>query len=169
MITRFASLAHKTRFMFRPAIFRSLLRSPASAILVGLRAAKVRNRSDVASEASNELFIRSIVTVVLLTFVMVTSASAQVTPKKRKPTAEGAAQTVEIRGQVPTPQVVTVRPRAAPDYSRGVLVPAFYDQHFWPSILAPYRVVPTLPSESAHRPPEAAPDTAATSPPPSRE
>lgn len=111
---------------------------------------------------------RSIVTGALLTFVLVTSASAQVTKKKRPP-AEGGAQTVEIRGQVPTPQVVTVRPRAVPDYSRGVLVPAFYDQHFWPSILAPYRVVPTLPSESAHRPPEAAPDTAAASPPPSRD
>ena len=118
-----------------------------------------------------ELFTRSIVTGALLaclSCILVTSASAQVT-KKKKPAAEGGAQTVEIRGQVPTPQVVTVRPRAVPDYSRGVLVPAFYDQHFWPSILAPYRVVPTLPSESAHRPPEAAPDTTAASPPPSRE
>jgi hypothetical protein len=116
--------------------------------------------------------LRSLVTAVLLAVAAsATVASAQVTPKKRpaKPAAEGAAQTVEIRGQVPTPQVVTVRPRAVPDYSRGVLVPAFYDQHFWPSILAPYRVVPTLPSESNHRPPEAAPDTAVASPPPSRE
>jgi hypothetical protein len=109
-----------------------------------------------------------LVFVLLLTLASATNASAQVTKKKRPP-AVAAAQTVEIRGQVPTPQVVTVRPRAVPDYSRGVLVPAFYDQHFWPSILAPYRVVPTLPSESAHRPPEAAPDTAAVSPPPSRE
>jgi hypothetical protein len=108
------------------------------------------------------------VTVALLMLVLASTASAQATKKKR-PATEGGAQTVEIRGQVPTPQVVTVRPRAVPDYSRGVLVPAFYDQHFWPSILAPYRVVPTLPSESAHRPPEAAPDTAAASPPPSRE
>jgi hypothetical protein len=117
-----------------------------------------------------------LVTLVLLGLALTAAgASAQVTPKKRpaKPAAEGAAQTVEIRGQVPTPQVVTVRPRAVPDYSRGVLVPAFYDEHFWPSILAPYRVVPnlnsnrvvlTLPSESAHRPPEAAPDTAAAAP-----
>jgi hypothetical protein len=109
-----------------------------------------------------------LVFILLLTLASATNASAQVTKKKRPP-AVAAAQTVEIRGQVPTPQVVTVRPRAVPDYSRGVLVPAFYDQHFWPSILAPYRVVPTLPSESAHRPPEAAPDTAAASPPPSRE
>jgi hypothetical protein len=106
---------------------------------------------------------------VLATVIFSTDASAQVT-KKKKPQAEGAAaQTVEIRGQVPTPQVVTVRPRAIPDYSRGVLVPAFYDQHFWPSILAPYRVVPTLPTESAHRPPDVAPDTAAASPSAPRE
>jgi|SRR5579862_3524430 len=122
-----------------------------------------------ASLACKSRFMSLIVTGALLASVLVTSASAQVTQKKKKPAAEGGAQTVEIRGQVPTPQVVTVRPRAVPDYSRGVLVPAFYDQHFWPSILAPYRVVPTLPSESAHRPPEAAPDTAAASPPPSRE
>src|SRR5215207_164791 len=30
-------------------------------------------------------------------------------------------ETIEIRGQVPTPQVVTVRPREAPAYSRRVL------------------------------------------------
>ena len=29
-------------------------------------------------------------------------------------------ETIEIRGQVPTPQVVTVRPREAPAYSRRV-------------------------------------------------
>jgi hypothetical protein len=109
---------------------------------------------------------RCAVTIALL--LLASTAQGQVTKKKR-PAPEASAQTVEIRGQVPTPQVVTVRPRAVPDYSRGVLVPAFYDQHFWPSILAPYRVVPTLPSESAHRPPEATPDTAAASPPPSRE
>jgi hypothetical protein len=114
---------------------------------------------------------RSLSLIVTATLLMASAASAQVTPKKKaaKPAPEGASQTVEIRGQVPTPQVVTVRPRAVPDYSRGVLVPAFYDQHFWPSILAPYRVVPTLPTESTHRPPEAAPDSAAGSSPPSRE
>jgi hypothetical protein len=81
------------------------------------------------------------------------TAGAQVTTTKKKP-ATPAAQTVEIRGQVPTPQVVTVRPREEPEYARGVLVPAFYDRHFWVPILAPYRVVPTLPSESAPRPPD---------------
>ena len=48
---------------------------------------------------------------------------------------------IEIRGTVPTPQVVTVRPRETPAYSRKVLVPNFYDHDFWPSILPAYRLV----------------------------
>lgn len=50
-------------------------------------------------------------------------------------------ETIEIRGQVPTPQVVTVRPRETPNYSRRVLVPAFLDHDFWPSILPPLEIV----------------------------
>ena len=50
-------------------------------------------------------------------------------------------QTIEIRGVVPTPQVVTVRPRSAPDYSRQVLVPRFYDHDFWPDIQEGYAVM----------------------------
>ena len=50
-------------------------------------------------------------------------------------------ETIEIRGQVPTPQVVTVRPRETPAYSRRVLVPAFFDHDFWPSILPPLEIV----------------------------
>jgi hypothetical protein len=49
---------------------------------------------------------------------------------------------IEIRGQVPTPQVVTVRPREVPNYSRQVLVPNFYNHDFWQSILPGYQVVP---------------------------
>src|SRR5215211_3817976 len=63
-------------------------------------------------------------------------------------------ETIEIRGQVPTPQVVTVRPREAPAYSRRVLVPAFFDRDFWPSILPPLQIVsaPATPrSDSAAR------------------
>lgn len=48
---------------------------------------------------------------------------------------------IEIRGQVPTPQVVTVRPREVPTYSRQVLYPRFYDHDFWPAILPAYQVV----------------------------
>ncbi len=49
---------------------------------------------------------------------------------------------IEIRGQVPTPQVVTVRPREVPTYSRQVLVPRFYDHDFWPDIQTGYLMVP---------------------------
>jgi hypothetical protein len=161
MITRFASLA-------LPTFVRTTRVRQTSAHETGLM---LRSRSMSGSKpiVSNRSTVTGALLTLFFSLFIVTSAQAQVTPKKKKPAAEGGAQTVEIRGQVPTPQVVTVRPRAVPDYSRGVLVPAFYDQHFWPSILAPYRVVPTLPSESAHRPPEAAPDTAAASSPPSRE
>lgn len=49
---------------------------------------------------------------------------------------------IEIRGQVPTPQVVTVRPREVPTYSRQVISPTFYNHDFWPSILPAYLLVP---------------------------
>ena len=50
-------------------------------------------------------------------------------------------QPIEIRGQVPTPQVVTVRPREVPQYNRRFLVPNFYDHDFWPVILPGYQLV----------------------------
>ena len=76
----------------------------------------------------------------------------QTTPPVRRRQAP-----IEIRGQVPTPQVVTVRPREVPAYSRQVLVPNFYDHDFWPSILPAYRLVPmrqvtgAVPLDSATR------------------
>ena len=65
-------------------------------------------------------------------------AAAQQTQKKRPRTG----QTIEIRGQVPTPQVVTVRPRETPTYTRDVLTTNFYDHSFWSSILPAYQLVP---------------------------
>ncbi len=65
------------------------------------------------------------------------AAAQETTPPVRRRQAP-----IEIRGQVPTPQVVTVRPREVPAYSRQVLVPNFYDHDFWPSILPAYRLVP---------------------------
>src|SRR5438270_11379501 len=63
------------------------------------------------------------------------SADAQRRPtRRRQPTSE-------IRGTVPTPQVVTVRPRQVPAYSRQVLVPRPYDHDFWPEIQAGYAVL----------------------------
>jgi hypothetical protein len=55
--------------------------------------------------------------------------------------ADAQRQTIEIRGQVPTPQIVTVRPREVPEFSTQVLVPAFYDHQFWPVILPAYQIV----------------------------
>ena len=57
----------------------------------------------------------------------------------RRPTRR--QQPIEIRGQVPTPQVVTVRPREVPQYNRRFLVPNFYDHDFWPAILPGYQLV----------------------------
>jgi hypothetical protein len=62
-----------------------------------------------------------------------TVASAQRTPRRQAP--------IEIRGTVPTPQVVTVRPREVPAYSRQVLVPRFYDHDFWPEIQEGYAIM----------------------------
>src|SRR5256885_11341980 len=63
-----------------------------------------------------------------------TTASAQRRPPRRQ-------ATIEIRGTVPTPQVVTVRPREVPAYSRQVLVPRFYDHDFWPEIQEGYAIM----------------------------
>lgn len=72
----------------------------------------------------------------LATIIVVPAlAEAQQTPPRRR------QQAIEIRGQVPTPQVVTVRPREVPAYSRQVLVPNFYDHDFWPAILPGYQLV----------------------------
>ena len=61
-------------------------------------------------------------------------AHAQRRQPRRQPT-------IEIRGTVPTPQVVTVRPREVPTYSRQVLVPRFYDHDFWPEIQEGYAIM----------------------------
>jgi len=80
----------------------------------------------------------------LLVLVPVSTAQAQQptqprpAPRTQQPRRQ---ETIEIRGQVPTPQVVTVRPREAPAYSRRVLVPAFFDRDFWPSILPPLQIL----------------------------
>jgi len=85
-------------------------------------------------------------------------------------------ESIEIRGQVPTPQVVTVRPRGAPALSRRVLVPTFLDRDFWPSILPPLQIVsgsaatradsiPRATADSAGRPPAAPPRPPSGMPP----
>lgn len=88
------------------------------------------------------------------TLVVATLAALSTTAEAQRASTRRPAP-IEIRGQVPTPQVVTVRPREVPAYSRQVLVPAFYDHDFWPSITPAYQLVPRraitgrLPGDSA--------------------
>lgn len=76
-----------------------------------------------------------IVLVGLASALISTVASAQQPTRRRQ-------SPIEIRGQVPTPQVVTVRPREVPAYSREVLTPRFYNHDFWPEIQTGYQLVP---------------------------
>jgi hypothetical protein len=83
------------------------------------------------------------IAVVLATFASLSSAVANAQQPTRQPRTQAPRRpsTIEIRGQVPTPQVVTVRPRETPAYSRRVLVPGFFDHDFWPSILPPIDII----------------------------
>jgi hypothetical protein len=76
-----------------------------------------------------------------LAVASVAAEAQQPTQPAQQPTRRRQAP-IEIRGQVPTPQVVTVRPRAMPTYSRQVLVPRFFDHDFWPDIQLGYQLVP---------------------------
>ena len=61
---------------------------------------------------------------VLMGGALLVAASRADAQQKGPPPKKG--QAIEIRGQVPTPQVVTVRPREVPTYDRQLLAPAFY-------------------------------------------
>jgi hypothetical protein len=54
---------------------------------------------------------------------------------------ERTGQTIVIRAQVPTPQVITVRPRTVPEYSREVLGSEQRQRSFWGSLLPAYQLV----------------------------
>lgn len=62
---------------------------------------------------------------VLVGGAMLVATSNLGAQQKGPPPKKG--QAIEIRGQVPTPQVVTVRPREVPAYDRHLLSPAFYN------------------------------------------
>jgi hypothetical protein len=117
-----------------------------------------------------------------LAFVALANSAAAQQPTAPPPAARPArAQAIEIRGQVPTPQVVTVRPRQIPTFSHEVLTPAYFDQHFREWLLAPYELAPnrsaeirsapitpgspTLPTDSTYRPSPAADSTRTSAPP----
>ena len=114
--------------------------------------------------------------VILAASTTTAAAQAGQPPAQRRQQQPRRQETIEIRGQVPTPQVVTVRPREAPAYSRRVLVPSFLDRDFWPSILPPLQIVsgaaavrsdsiPRAPADSAVRPPAASPRPPSGTPP----
>ena len=64
-------------------------------------------------------------------------------PPKPAPKKVVAGQTVEIRGQAPTPQVVTVRPREVPSYKPSSLPQAVMSSGNWPAISSAYAVAPS--------------------------
>lgn len=78
-------------------------------------------------------------TLVVGTLLAVAAVDLGAQQRTRRPARR--QQPIEIRGQVPTPQVVTVRPREVPQYNRRFLVPNFYDHDFWPAILPGYQLV----------------------------
>jgi len=77
-------------------------------------------------------------TITALLVVAIAADSTVASAQRRQPRRQA---TIEIRGTVPTPQVVTVRPREVPAYSRQVLVPRFYDHDFWPEIQEGYAIL----------------------------
>jgi hypothetical protein len=92
--------------------------------------------------AMRGLVRRVTIAVALAMFAALSSGVANAQRPTRKTKAQAPrSSTIEIRGQVPTPQVVTVRPRETPSYSRRVLVPGFFDHDFWPSMLLPLDIV----------------------------
>jgi len=118
---------------------------------------------------------------VLTTFESLSSGVANAQQPTRQPRTQAPRRpsTIEIRGQVPTPQVVTVRPRETPAYSRRVIVPGFFDHDFWQSILPPLDIVSAKSAtrsdttsrstaDSTARPPSAARPPSGTPPAPLR-
>lgn len=101
----------------------------------------------------------------LVVLMPVSTAHAQQPTQPPRAQPPRRQETIEIRGQVPTPQVVTVRPREAPAYSRRVLVPAFFDRDFWPSILPPLQII-TVPGLRADSSIRSATDSALRAQPP---
>lgn len=74
----------------------------------------------------------------MVTAIALTASLSEAQQPPRRP----GSRTIEIRGQVPTPQVVTVRPREAPQFDRNVLVPDFYNRDFLGLATVGYQLVP---------------------------
>lgn len=61
-----------------------------------------------------------------------------------KPAPKRVSQNIEIRGQAPTPQVVTVRPREVPTYKPSSLPQTVMTSGAWPAISSAYSVTPIV-------------------------
>jgi len=68
---------------------------------------------------------------------------AQGQAAKPAPKKPATGQAIEIRGQAPTPQVVTVRPREVPAYAPAALPGAVLASGAWPTASAAYTISPT--------------------------
>src|SRR3954471_16440347 len=109
------------------------------------------------------------IAVVVATFASLSSGGANAQQPTRNPRRQAPrSSTIVIRGQVPTPQVVTVRPREAPAYSRRVLVPGFFDHDFWPSILPPLDIMAAKPGTRSDTTSRSTADSTARPPSPPR-
>jgi hypothetical protein len=92
----------------------------------------------------NVFLLKRAIAVAITLFAVPVVVEGQQQPPAQQPAKRPARRqaAIEIRGVVPTPQVVTVRPREVPQYSRVVLVPNYYDHDFWQSLLPAYQFVP---------------------------
>src|SRR5664279_5904973 len=70
---------------------------------------------------------------VVLALVAAGAAVARAQGQQAPPKKTTTGQTIEIRGQAPTPQVVTVRPREVPVYMPAALPGAVMASGAWPS------------------------------------
>jgi hypothetical protein len=77
-----------------------------------------------------------------LLLAMIPALGLAAESEAQEPSRRQSSRTIEIRGQVPTPQVVTVRPREAPQFARNVLVPDFYNPDFLGLATVGYQLVP---------------------------
>ena len=71
------------------------------------------------------------------------AASAQAQQSVPQPAPRKRA--LEIRGQAPAPEVVTVRPREVPRFTRRLIAPAMYDSRPAPVASRPTSTVVLLP------------------------
>jgi hypothetical protein len=88
--------------------------------------------------------MRRIIALVAVALVTAGAAAQQPQPPAPKPVPKRSGQTIEIRGQAPTPQVVTVRPREVPQYKASSLPQAVMTSGSWPAISTAYAVTPPL-------------------------